>query len=658
MNRTLHSVMAVSLLLCAASPAVAQIAGAPGEVKFVKVSAPVPKQKAQGGNPAGEFYHATYAGSAWGDYDSDGLLDLWYSDMNPMIDPHVIYSNLYHNDGGATMTRVSAPPIAALAYSCPVWFDANADGRLDLFVSGVAQWNYGWNDAKTPVSALRATLYLGNGDGTFAVADDHGIIPVFGGLSGGKGHNWATAGDIDHDGLTDLVLAGFDDVSRLDQAHPEEALRVVRVYRNVDGRHFELVETPVAGGKELHGLTDGSVVLCDLDADGWLDLFTTGYGHTRNAEAHIYWNRGDGTFTQGAPLPTLPLTDASSSVADLDGDGLADLVLTGVYSDTGRKHFSICRNKGGREFEGIEDLDLEGIDGGQLAFGDVNNDGLTDMLVGGHGAVHEHTTWLYLNQGNFTFATLGAHYNDPFGKLGSFPRVTHGSHHLVDIDADGRLDAWFTGWCNGTCGKGCATQLWHNESAVDANQRPSAPTGLRASLAADGYTALQWQPGSDNETPRQALRYNVMVREKGSGQMMAVIPADPATGNLMVNALTTALPTCSYRIALPAGKTYEWGVQAIDGAGLASPFATAQFTNRRTGVETTGADEVTIQPVAGGIRYRTAGTTTITVYLPSGSVAARATVAAGEGVVAVEASGILVVKAQSGSVNQSFKVAL
>ena len=67
---------------------------------------------------------------------------------------------------------------------------------------------------------------------------------------------------------------------------------------------------------------------------------------------------------------------------------------------------------------------------------------------------------------------------------------------------------------------------------------------------------------------------------------------------------------------------------------------------------------MTIQPVAGGIRYRTAGTTTITVYLPSGSVAARATVAAGEGVVAVEASGILVVKAQSGSVNQSFKVAL
>ncbi len=659
MNRTLSLLTAAALLGGLPHAASAQTPGSPDLVKFAKVAAPVPAQKAQGGNPAGEFYHATYTGAAWGDYDGDGALDLWYSDMNPMIDSHVIYSNLYHNQGDATFARMSIAPFASLAFSCPVWLDANADGRLDLFVSGIAQWDYGWRDAGTPVQALRAYLYLGNGDGTFERVDDHGVAPLFGGLTGGKAHNWTAAGDIDGDGLTDLAIAGFDDVARMAEQHPEEALRVVRLYRNVDGRHFQLIDAPLEGGQQLHGLTDGSVVLSDLDGDGALDLLTTGYGHTRNAEAYVYWNRGNGTFVPGDALPTLPLTDGSSSVADLDGDGRPDVVLTGVYSDTGRKHFAICRNLGSRKFALVEGLDLEGIDGGQLAFGDVNNDGLTDMLVGGHGATHEHTTWLYLNQGDFNFAVHGAYYNDPFGKLGSFARVTHGSHHLVDVDNDGRLDAWFSGWCSGTCSRGCATQLWRNESNVAANQLPAPPRGLGASTADDGtHVVLHWQQATAAETPQQALRYNIYVREKGTGHMMALIPADAATGRLKVNALTTALNTCIYRIGLTPGRTYEWGVQTIDGAGAASAFATGEFTHQSSAVTTIEASAaLQLEPAPGGIRYRVDSPVHLTVYNPAGSVLAAAGVQ-GEGLLPLEACGIVIVSAAGANQRLCRKIVL
>lgn len=641
----------------------AQTAGTASQVKFAKVSAPVPNQRQQGSQPSGEFYHATYTGAAWGDYDNDGFLDLFYSDMNPMIDNHVIFSNLYRNDHSGTFVRATSA-IAATAYSCPVWFDANADGHLDLFISGIGQWDYHWNDDATNVSALRALLYLGHGDGTFEAVADHGIAPLFNGRSSGHGHNWVAAGDYDNDGLTDLILTGFDDVARMDKNHPEEALRVVRLYKNIDGTHFALQEQPLKDGSQFHGLTDGSVVFCDLNGDGMLDLLSTGYGDTRNAEGYIYWNNGDGTFIQGAALPTWPLTDSSCSVADLDGDGLSDIVLTGVYSDTGQKRFNICRNNGNCTFSLVEVNNLEGIDGGQLSFGDVNHDGLIDILVGGHGSTHEHTTCIYLNQGNFTFEVMGAHYDDPFGKKGSFARITHGSHHLVDVDNDGLLDAWMSGWANGTCGNGCATLLYHNESSsngVTPNQEPAAPTGLSTTLSDGGKIVFHWQAGADEVTPTSALRYNLFVREKDSNdKTFMVIPADIATGKLKVNLTQGAITSCSYSLRLPTGKSYEWGVQTIDNAGMASTFAVSEVRNGLSGLPHAWSmvdKETHIAPTRGGITYNVIDAAEVVVYSTTGIVLARHRVK-GSGFLPINAKGIVMVKIETRSQSLCQKIAL
>lgn len=637
----------------------AQTPGSPDCVKFVRVDRPVPAQKIQGSNPAGEFYHATYTGAAWGDYDGDGFLDLYYSHLNTMISNTSVFSNLYHNSGDGTFSRVSFSSIAGAAYSSPVWLDVDADGKLDLFLSGIGVSSYHWNDALTNTSLIRANVYLGNGEGGFTAVDNHGIRPLFNGMTGGKAHNWAAAGDYDGDGLIDLVMQGFDDAKRMDTPHPEEAQRVVYLYRNVGNGKFELQQSPLADGGEFHGLTDGSVTFADLDGDGRLDLFTTGYGASRNAEAYIYWNNGDGTFTEGDQLPMLPLTDASSSVADLNNDGKCDLVLTGVYSDTGRKHFFICRNDGDREFSLIDIENLEGVDGGQLAFGDVNHDGLTDMLMGGHGATHEHMTCLYINQGNFNFSIVGAYYDDPFGKKGSFSRVTHGSHHLVDVDRDGFLDAWFNGWSNGSCSNGCATELWHNNSdtmGVTANHAPIAPTGLNARVQ-DGDIVFEWTAGADDVTPAEALRYNIFVREKGASETYMIIPADIVTGTLKVSVLTGALNTCSYRMKLPVDKNYVWGVQTIDNGNLASNFALAEMNNGVSAINDvkTLGDKVTITGARGGFHYRLNAQSTVTVYSPSGVMLTRANLN-GSGFMPVNTTGVAVVQVENSSLNRSFKV--
>src|SRR5205823_11676063 len=69
-------------------------------------------------------------GAAWGDYDGDGRLDLFVSNMGRSC-------RLFHNEGGGTFRDV-APELGVCGseFSFACWFwDYDNDGRLDLFVN-------------------------------------------------------------------------------------------------------------------------------------------------------------------------------------------------------------------------------------------------------------------------------------------------------------------------------------------------------------------------------------------------------------------------------------------------------------------------------------------------------------------------------------------
>ncbi len=129
-------------------------------------------------------------GGAWGDYDNDGLLDLFVPCMNAG-------NRLYHNNGNGVFTNVASGPMLARppgggSRAC-TWGDYDNDGYLDLFVCGYNATN---------------RLFRNNGNGTFTQilsgppVDEPGTAITC--------HGCASA-DYDNDGFLDLFVTRATD---------------------------------------------------------------------------------------------------------------------------------------------------------------------------------------------------------------------------------------------------------------------------------------------------------------------------------------------------------------------------------------------------------------------------------------------------------------
>jgi hypothetical protein len=170
-------------------------------------------------------------------------------------------------------------------------------------------------------------------------------------------------------------------VTLLDVAR-DAGLATDSVYGGLDRKRF-IIETNGAG-----------VALVDVDGDGWLDaLVLNGTrledGSRRNASwgegsaptAHLYRNRGDGTFTDITRDSGLERVAWSSSVCagDYDNDGRVDLYTTAYGTN------ALYRNSGGGRFEDVTAaarLPTTGVRWGSgCTFLDYDRDGHLDLFV-------------------------------------------------------------------------------------------------------------------------------------------------------------------------------------------------------------------------------------------------------------------------------------
>jgi enediyne biosynthesis protein E4 len=331
-------------------------------------------------------------GVAAGDFNNDGCVDLFVTNLGP--------GQLLRNNCDGAFTDVSkASHVNGGGWSVPaVFFDFDRDGFLDLFVGHYLQYtvetnlhcySVAGNLDYCPPHVYRpepSHLFHNNRDGTFTdVTATAGMLREYGPALG-----VATA-DFNNDGWIDLFVANDSQPNQLWINQRNGTFRNTALLAGV-------ALSPEGSVKASMGVDAG-----DFNNDGNEDLFVT---ELTGQGSDFYVNDGSGGFEDrsapaGIRLASLPHTGFGTGWLDVDNDGWLDLlsvngavtqILEGVARNEPfplKQPKQLLRNTlngGNRRFEDVTKqagafLATPEVSRG-AAFGDIDNDGDTDVVVG------------------------------------------------------------------------------------------------------------------------------------------------------------------------------------------------------------------------------------------------------------------------------------
>ena len=182
------------------------------------------------------------------------------------------------------------------------------------------------------------------------------------------------------------------------------------------------------------GGAPGFVFLADVDGDGNLDAVTA---DAMRPLVTIAFGDGKGNFDRGVRLDTgVGFAVSQVAVADLNGDGIPDIVGTTVPFGNEPGEIFVFLGAGNRRFEKAVHFASGGAQPIGIAVGDLNHDGIPDLVIAnwGHGAGPYGNLSVLLGEG-------GGRYGKPV----SYPAGIH-PHQLVlgDFNGDGNLDVAVT----------------------------------------------------------------------------------------------------------------------------------------------------------------------------------------------------------------------
>jgi len=270
----------------------------------------------------------------WGDYDRDGFLDFVLTGSG--------VSKLYRNLGNGSFAEVEAG-FAPMSASAAAWGDFDADGDLDLVLMGATTTN--------PRAALP---YANRGDGTFAPvaswmsgysasavgwgdANADGFLDL--GLSGDTGYGRLIyiLGNMGGTGFTGWFVSSGVNRGSIDWADADGDgdldMLATGGYRGGTalfrwtGTNFSESQLLGAGGL-------GQAAFGDFDHDGRPDILLAGAWLNSTGVTRLYRNTGNGSFSN-VTIALPQLSSSTASWADMDGDGRLDFLLTGIPSTPG-----------------------------------------------------------------------------------------------------------------------------------------------------------------------------------------------------------------------------------------------------------------------------------------------------------------------------------
>ena len=283
------------------------------------------------------------------DIDNDGWVDIYMGGPESAV--------YWGSPQGFSSTRKTVVS-SEMAFSARV-ADFNRDGYLDLVLSEYA-------------AGHGTDLYWG---GPMGFARNHRFTFQV------EGVRCQSIADLNGDGWLDVV---FPTVNR----------QLVIFWNGPDG--FDN-----ANRKSLPAGLAVATEIADLDGDGWLELLATNLMSAeggRESDVLVYWGAAGGYEAERATrLPAMG--PEGVAVADLNADGLLDIVVTSYHAGETRSHPSyIYWNADGR-FDASRVSHIPTHSGSGVMAADFNNDGVTDLLFACHKVKSAHRNLSFLYEG-------------------------------------------------------------------------------------------------------------------------------------------------------------------------------------------------------------------------------------------------------------------
>ncbi|MDD1417472.1 VCBS repeat-containing protein, partial [Dolichospermum sp. ST_con] len=174
---------------------------------------------------------------------------------------------------------------------------------------------------------------------------------------------------------------------------------------------------------------------------------------------------------------------------------------------------------------------LDQVTFSKIAWVDYDNDGKLDIVVSSASGNNPPSVAFFTNTTSLRFnqTTQQQEKTTEFVKVLSNNSVTGQLTAIRDYDGDGDLDVIL------------GTNVYTNQIAQAIsrpNTKPTAPTELSTTVISSNQLNLSWQVGTDKETPKDGLSYNLRIgTTPGGNDILAPITLESLKQDSLIHQL-------------------------------------------------------------------------------------------------------------------------
>ncbi len=383
-----------------------------------------------GSGPGTGTYFGAYM--AAGDFNADGKTDLVVGAFSYSSSVGRVY--IFYAANGKVSPNISAADViidgeAATQFGANLAAgDLNGDGKTDLIVGGL-MWSSStgrayifYNDGSYPTTAATADVII-SGEAT---------TNLFGEI--------LTTGDFNADGKTDLAVSANN--------YSSQAGRVYIFYNDGSIPTTAATADVIINGEASSGF-GSSLVAGDFNADGKTDL-AVGAPLYSSSTGRVYIFYNDGSIPTTAATADVIIDGETGQfgyfivAGDLNADGKTDLAVSATGAGSGGRVYIFYNDGSIPTTAAMADVIINGESssgfGTDLAVGDFNADGKTDLVIGASGYSGVGRVYIFFDNVYTPYPALAASADEIITGITGDNNSFGGSLAVGDFNQDGDID--------------------------------------------------------------------------------------------------------------------------------------------------------------------------------------------------------------------------